>query len=130
MITGDHSTTAKAIGKQVHILSPEISERNGIDTFKTEPNESGHSVLRLYRNETLLKQHITGKVTPFTIESKAVRAMVKPIEADTGKNDLVKEPPWYKRCYSSCKKQFSESKSVLKQEREKERIPYAILVSF
>jgi magnesium-transporting ATPase (P-type) len=129
MITGDHPTTAKAIAKQVNILSPEISERNGVDTFKIERAESGHSVLRLYRNETLLQQHVTGKVTPFTTGSKAGRAMVKQIEADTGKSDLVKEPPWYNRCYSSCKNQFSESKWVLDQETEKEKIPYAILVS-
>jgi sodium/potassium-transporting ATPase subunit alpha len=130
MITGDHPTTAKAIAKQVNILSPEISEINGVDTFKIERNESGHLVLRLYRNETLLQQHVTGKVTPFTTESKATRAMLKQIEVDTGKSDLTKEPPWYKRCYSSCKNQFSESKSVLKQETEKEKMPYAIVVSF
>lgn len=130
MITGDHPTTAKAIGEQVHILSPEILERNGVDTFKVEKNEEGHLVLRLYRDETLLQEHITGKLTPFTTGSKTTRAMLKQIEADTGKNDVIKEPSWYKRCYSSCKTQFSEPKSVLKQETKKEKIPYAIIVSF
>jgi magnesium-transporting ATPase (P-type) len=125
MITGDHPTTATAIGKQVHILSPEISERNGVDTFKIEQNESGHLVLQLCRNETLLQQHVTREVTPFTTESKAV----KQIEVDTGKSDLTQQPPWYKRCCSLCKNQLSGSESVLKQETEKEKIPYAIVVS-
>ena len=108
MITGDHPTTAKAIGKQVHILSSEISEKNGIDSFKIEQNEGDHSVLKLYCNEALLQQHVT----------------------DSNKRNPVKEPSWYKRCFSSCKNQFTESESVLKQEAEKEKIPYAIVVSF
>jgi magnesium-transporting ATPase (P-type) len=115
MITGDHSTTAKAISKQVNILSSQISERNGIDTIKIESNQNGQLIFRLHRNETLLREHVPAKVTPFT--------------ADRNKIDHVKIPSWYKRYWSWFENQFREPKSILKQEREKERIPYAIVVS-
>jgi magnesium-transporting ATPase (P-type) len=130
MVTGDHPTTAKAIAKQVNIFSSEIAERNGIDSFKIEQNEVGQSVLRLYRDETLLEEHIAGKLTPFTPGNKAARSMIKQIQIDANKSEFEKEPPWYKRCCSWCRNQFSESKSNLKKATKKEYIPYAIAVGF
>jgi magnesium-transporting ATPase (P-type) len=130
MVTGDHPTTAKSIAKQVNIFTSEIAEMNGIDTFKIEQNESGQSLLRLYRNETLLEEHIPGKLTPFTSGSKAARAMIKQIQVDDNKSELIKEGQWYKQCCSWCRNQFSESKSTLKKATKKEHIPYAIVVGF
>jgi magnesium-transporting ATPase (P-type) len=130
MITGDHPSTAKVIAKQVNIFSREISEINGLDTFQIEQNQTGQVIIRLYRNETLLEQHLPTKVTPFNSETKADRAIRKQIETDKGKGDIKKEPPWYQRCYSSCKNQFIQSKPVIDQQREKEKIPNAILVSY
>jgi len=115
MITGDHSTTAKAISKQVNILSTQISERNGIDTIKIELNQNDQLIFRLYRNEILLQEHVPAKVIPFS--------------ADSDKIDHVKTSSWYKQCWSWCENLFREPKSILKQDREKERIPYAIVVS-
>ena len=83
MITGDHPTTAKAISKQVNILSKTI----GIDTFKIEQNEQKQTIFQLYRNETFLQCHVTDTLIPLTIENN--------------KNDVSYKMPWYKRWHSS-----------------------------
>ncbi|UJR13109.1 hypothetical protein I4U23_000133 [Adineta vaga] len=129
MITGDHPTTAKAIARQVNIFSSAISEKNGVDTFQIGQNANGHLAIRLYRNQTLLQLHVTGRSTPFTIGSKATRAVVKQIETNTNKNDHMKEASWYKQFYSSFKQLFSEPESAFNKHPESKMIPYAIVVT-
>ncbi|CAF1214539.1 unnamed protein product [Adineta steineri] len=116
MITGDHPTTATAVAQQVNIFSDEISKRNGIDTFQIEENDNNHSVFRLYRNETLLQEHTRGIITPFHFGSKATTT-------------IEKQPSWYTRWYSLCRAQFSEPKPIFYKEKEKEKIPYALVMT-
>lgn len=116
-ITGDHSTTASTIGKQVNIFSPEISERNGIDTMKMDTNQNGQIVIRLYRNNTLLEEHIPQKVTPLPIKNPINR-------------NLFRKSTWYKRFWLWFENQFRQPESILiKEDTKRERIPYAIIVS-
>ena len=124
MITGDHPSTAAAIARQVNIFSEDISKRNGIDTFQIEENDNNHSMFRLYRNEALLKEHMIGVITPFRFGSKATKA----IEKHSRKNDFVKEESWYKQWLSSCKAQFTERTPIFDKQKEKEKIPYAVVV--
>ncbi|CAF1597587.1 unnamed protein product, partial [Adineta ricciae] len=125
MITGDHPSTAAAIARQVNIFSEDISKRNGIDTFQIEENDNNHSVFRLYRNEALLKEHIISVITPFRFGSKATKA----IEKHSRKNDFMKEESWYKQWLSSCKAHFTEQTPIFYKQKEKEKIPYAVVVT-
>ncbi|CAF1014345.1 unnamed protein product [Rotaria sordida] len=129
MVTGDHPTTAKAIAKQVHILTPEIAEMNGVDTFKMGQDDKGQPVLNLYRNEKLLKQHVSGQATRIDPDNKNARNMVKQAEIDAGEAEAEPPSPWYKRAWASCRNQFSEPKSDLPQATKMEYIPYAIVVA-
>jgi magnesium-transporting ATPase (P-type) len=129
MVTGDHPTTAKAIAKQVNILTPEIAEMNGVDTFKMQQNANGQSVLNLYRNNTFLEQHVPGQVTKFDPGNKNAKAMMKQAQIDAGEAVPEREPPWYKRAWSSCKNQFREPKSDLPTAEKMSYIPYGIVVS-
>ncbi|CAF1116392.1 unnamed protein product [Adineta steineri] len=117
MITGDHPTTATAVARQVNIFSEEISKRNGIDTFQIDENDNNHSVFRLCRNEILLQEHTRDIITPFSFRSKATTTTIE------------KQPSWYKRWYSSCTAQFSEPKPIFYKEKEKEKIPYALVMT-
>lgn len=129
MVTGDHPTTAKAIAKQVHILTSEISEINGIDTFKAEYGTDGQLTLNLYRNDQLIKQHVPGPVTRLDPENKNAKQMVKQAEIDAGEAEPDPIPPWYKRAWGSCRNQFSEPKSDLPKATKVDYIPYGIVVS-
>ncbi|CAF1297538.1 unnamed protein product [Adineta steineri] len=116
MITGDHPTTATAVARQVNIFSEEISRRNGIDTFQIEENDNNHSVFRLYRNGTLLQEHMCGIITLFGFGCKATTT-------------IEKQPSWCKRWYSLCTAQFNEPKPIFYEEKEKEKIPYALVMT-
>ena len=128
MVTGDHPTTAKAIAKQVNILTPEISDINGIDTFKLEKNASGQSVLNLYRNDKLLQQHEPGEVKRTDSLSKNAKDMMRRASIDAGELEPA-IPPWYKRAWFSCRNQFSEPATDIEPTEKMEYIPYGIVVA-
>ncbi|CAF4901074.1 unnamed protein product, partial [Rotaria sp. Silwood1] len=124
MVTGDHPTVAKVIAKQVHILTPEISEMNGIDTFKIEKDVNGQTVINMYRNEQLLKQYIPDQVTCLDPNKKNIRSSI-----NIDEHQSVQKLPWYKQVWASCQNQFSEPKSDLPKATKMEYIPYGIVAS-
>jgi len=128
MVTGDHPTTAKSIAKQVNILTTEIADINGVDTFKLEDNANGQPVLNLYRNDKLIQQHEPGEVARTDSLSKNAKEMIKTASIDAG--DLEpEEPPWYKRAWFTCRNQFKEPKTDVEPTEKMEYIPYAIVVA-
>jgi sodium/potassium-transporting ATPase subunit alpha len=128
MVTGDHPTTAKAIAKQVHILTPEIAEINGIDTFKLETNSNGEPVLNLYRNDRLVQQHAPGEVKRTDSLSKNAKEMIRRASIGAGERQ-PKRPPWYKRAWFSCRNQFAEPETDIEPTEKMEYLPYAIVVA-
>lgn len=125
MITGDHPMMAKAIAKHVHILTPEISEMNGLDTFKIERSTNGQMVINMYRNKQLLNQYIPNQVTHLDTNQQSKRNSIHIVEVQTDQRI-----PWYKRCWLSCRNQVSEPKSSFPKTSKLEYIPYGIIVSF
>ncbi|CAF1191376.1 unnamed protein product [Adineta steineri] len=128
MVTGDHPTTAKAIAKQVHILTPEIIDMNGIDTFKLEKNSNGESILNLYRNDRLIRQHPPGEVKRIDSLSKNARDMIRRASIVAGDIEY-RQPPWYQRLWKSCRNQIQEPKTDVEPTQKMEYIPYAIVVT-
>ncbi len=128
MVTGDHPTTAKAIAKQVNILTQEIAEMNGVDTFKLEKNANGESILNLYRNDKLIQQHEPGEVKRTDSLSKNAKDMIRRASIETGE-PVLEEPPWYKRAWFSCRNQFNEPETDVEPTEKMEYIPYAIVVA-
>src|SRR5690606_5833090 len=110
MVTGDHPTTAKAIAKQVHILTPEIADMNGVDTFKLEKNSDGAPILNLYRNDKLIQQHEPGEIKRTDSLSKNAKDLIRRASIESGQRPPA-TPPWYKRAWFSCKNQFVETET-------------------
>jgi sodium/potassium-transporting ATPase subunit alpha len=128
MVTGDHPTTAKAIAKQVNILTQEIADMNGVDTFKLEKNANGQPILNLYRNNELIQQHEPGEVKRTDSFSKNAKEMIRKPLTETGEIE-PEEPPWYKRAWFSCRNQFEEPEIDVEPTEKMEYIPYAIVVA-
>jgi len=128
MVTGDHPTTAKAIAKQVNILTQEIADMNGVDTFKLEKNANGQPILNLYRNDALIQQHEPGEVKRTDSLSKNAKEMIRKASIEAGETE-PEEPPWYKRAWFSCRNQFSEAETDVEPTEKMEYIPYAIVVA-
>jgi sodium/potassium-transporting ATPase subunit alpha len=128
MVTGDHPTTAKSIAKQVNILTHEIAEMNGVDTFKLEKNADGESILNLYRNDKLIEQHQPGDVKRTDSLSKNAKSMIEQAAIDAGEMEPP-IPPWYKRAWFSCRNQFNEPATDVEPTEKMQYIPYAIVVA-
>ena len=128
MITGDHPTTAKAIAKQVHILTPEIAEINGIDTFKLEIDANGQSVLNLYRNNNLIQQHRPDQREKSKSPSETAKDMMR--RTSTEATEIkTNRPAWYKRAWFACRNQFREPETTVEPTNKMEYISYAIIVA-
>ena len=128
MVTGDHPTTAKAIAKQVNILTTEIADINGVDTFKLEKGADGRSMLNLYRNDKLLQQHAPGEVIRVdSLHANAKKMMRR--ASDQARDTEPEQPPWYKRAWFSCRNQFKEPETDVEPTEKMEYIPYAIVVA-
>jgi sodium/potassium-transporting ATPase subunit alpha len=128
MVTGDHPTTAKAIAKQVHILTPEIAEINGMDTFKLETNSNGEPILNLYRNDKIIQQHAPGEVKRTDSLSKNAKDMIRRASIAAGEIQ-DRKPSWYKRAWKSCKNQVNEPETDVEPTKKMEYIPYSIVVA-
>jgi sodium/potassium-transporting ATPase subunit alpha len=128
MVTGDHPTTAKAIAKQVNILTTEIADTNGVDTFKLEKNSDGKSILNLYRNDNSIEQHEPGAVQNTDSLSENTKKMLKQAAAESGEAEL-EESAWHKRAWLSCRNQFEEPETDIEPTEKMEYIPYAIVVA-
>ncbi|CAF1250241.1 unnamed protein product [Didymodactylos carnosus] len=121
MVTGDHPTTAQSIAKQVHILTTEIADINGIDTFKRSEKD-GKFLLNLYRNGQLTGTHVPGEVKKLDIkESNTAKTTSEQI-------DDKPKPNIWRRAWSRIKLQFSDPQSEVNRDKQ-ELIPYAIVVT-
>ncbi|CAF2807127.1 unnamed protein product [Rotaria sp. Silwood2] len=128
MVTGDHPTTAKAIAKQVHILTYDIADMNGIDTFKVEKIENGKFLLNLYRNSELIEQHepYTNKKDDFL--SKNTKNLTTQTSIKVDEHESL-EKPWYKRAWLLFRNLFKKSEKKIDSTVKKEYIPYAVIVA-
>lgn len=121
MVTGDHPTTAAAIGKKVNILSKDISLKNGIDTFKIEHNdETGETIAHLIRDgQTSIGTHSIGELT------KSVRALsVRILSNDLSKN----KPNILTRIWARLQFYLSDPNQV-KDIEKAPLIPYGVIVA-
>lgn len=122
MVTGDHPTTAKAIAKQVHILTPEIADMNGVDTFQVEKENNGQLTLNLFRNDRLVKKHVPNRRGSVDQKKQSL------LRSSSNTQPTVKLP-WYKRAWAHCLNQFTETKLDVPKGKKMEYIPYAVVVS-
>ncbi|CAF1046094.1 unnamed protein product [Rotaria sordida] len=128
MITGDHPTTAKAIAKQVNIFTSDITDTNGIDTFKVEKNEDGKFIFNLYRNDKLIEQYEPHTKKKDDLQSKNIKHLTKQISIEFDKYE-TQEKPWYKRVWLSFRNRFKKSENEIDLTVKKEYIPYAIIIA-
>ena len=49
--------------------------------------------------------------------------------ASAVRGEVVRRPPWYRRCWFSCRNQFSEPETDVEPTQKMEYIPYAIVVA-
>jgi magnesium-transporting ATPase (P-type) len=124
MVTGDHPTTAIAIAKQVNILSPDIIQTNGFDTFQLIGMDisSGQPIVQLLRNGILLDTHILGTINRLEETKKKTNKIQLT-------NDENKTPvSWIKRIWEYINFYFSDPKETTDRDRKQILFPYAIVV--
>ncbi len=121
MVTGDHPTTATAIGKNVNILSKEISLTNGIDTFKIEHNDkTGQTVAHLMRNTTtLLEKHVIEALTK-SMRSLSIRILS---HEDPQRKPNILRRIWRHLCF------FLSDPKQNKNVKKLQLIPYGVVVA-
>jgi magnesium-transporting ATPase (P-type) len=124
MVTGDHSTTSVSIAKQVNILSSEIIQTNGFDTFQLTGIDitSGRPVVQLLRNGNLLDTHTLGTIN--RLEETKKKATKIQLTDDENKRPVS----WIKRAWEYINFYFSDPKETTDRDKRQILIPYAIVV--
>ena len=120
MVTGDHSTTAISIAKQVNILTPNIN----FDTFQLSGIDlpTGRPIAQLLRNGNLIDTHILGSISRLE-ESKKKTAQIQLI------NDDNKLPiSSITRLWKYINFYFSDPKQTTDRDKKQILIPYAIVI--
>ena len=124
MVTGDHPTTAISIAKQVHILSPEIIQQNGFDTFQLIgiDTPTGRPIVQLLRNGAFLETHVLGTINRLE-ESKNKTHQLQLV------NDENKVPvSWTKSIWQYINFYFSDPKERTDRDKKQVILPYAIVI--
>ena len=124
MVTGDHPTTAIAIAKQVNILTPEITQTNGFDTFQLIgiDTDTGRPIVQLLRNGTCLDTHVLGTVYRLE-ETKSKTHQIQLIN-----DDHKLTVSWVKRIWEYIHFYFSDPKDTTDREQKQPLLPYAIVI--
>lgn len=119
MVTGDHPTTAKAIGNKVNILTKEISIDGGIDSFRAEYDDrTGETVAYLMRNtDTLLETHTISEIEE-SIDVKGIKTTSR----------QRKKSNVFKRLWARFLFYFKDPNEI-KEVNKLELIPYGIVVA-
>ncbi|CAF4812261.1 unnamed protein product [Rotaria sp. Silwood1] len=129
MITGDHPTTAKTIAKQVHILTSDIADTNGIDTFTAEKKDNGKFVLNLYRNDKFMEQYEPYTKNKDDLQLGNTKQLIKQTSIKVDEYHAPQEKLWYKSVWLSVRNLFQKSEKKIHSTNEKEYIPYAVIVT-
>ncbi|UJR28029.1 hypothetical protein I4U23_009288 [Adineta vaga] len=125
MVTGDHPTTSIAIGTQVNILTPEIYQANGVDTFQLVGVDvpTGRPIVQLLRNGNLLDTHILGTINRLE-ETKKKTTKIRLTTDDENKTPVS----WIKRTWEYINFYFSDPKETTERSAKQVLIPYAMVV--
>ena len=121
MVTGDHPTTAIAIGKQVNILSSDV----GFDTFQLAGIDmpTGRPIVQFLRHGNLLDTHVVGTVNRLE-ETKNKTTKIQLINIEEAKKPVS----WVKRFWEYINFYFCDPKSTNDRESKQNLIPYAIVI--
>ena len=122
MVTGDHPTTAISIAKQVNILSPEIIQQNGFDTFHLIgiDTPTGRPIVQLLRNGAFLETHVLGTINRLE-ESKTHQIHLVNDENKVSVSCL-------KSIWAYINFYFSDPKERTGRDKKQVVLPYAIVV--
>jgi magnesium-transporting ATPase (P-type) len=124
MVTGDHSTTAISIAKQVNILSPNITQANGFDTFQLIGIDTvtGRPIVQLLRNGICLTTHTLGTINRLE-ETNTKTHEIQIINDETKFN-----VSWVKRIWKNIHFFFSDPKERTGQQKRQSLLPYGIVI--
>lgn len=124
MVTGDHPTTAISIAKQVNILSQEIMQINGFDTFQLVgiDTPTGRPVVQLLRNGDFLGTHVLGSINRLE-EGKTKTHRIQLV------NDEIKpKDSWIKRFWRYVNFYFSDPNESTDRTKAQKLLPYAMVI--
>jgi magnesium-transporting ATPase (P-type) len=124
MVTGDHPTTAVSIARQVHILTNEVAQNNGFDTFQTIGIDAptGRPIVQLLRNGVPFTTHILGTLSPMP-EEKTKMSTIKMSNDDEKINGS-----WAKQWWKSINFYFTDPREKVETQSNKIRIAYAMVI--